>query len=174
MTPAAYGWDGTVANVDPAYLGLGISALALVVSIASAVVARRAKDEMRRQADAAEESVTIARAEAQRASDHALAEREAGRFVWKIDGGNGHCSLRNLGTDTAHDVRISSDSVSFTGGDYTAMNNNGQPTLKNDEMLPGSTLRFAFVSSPYVGHGWEVAVEWREGELPVRVPLPHS
>lgn len=141
------------------------------ISLAAAIFAAAAALFAWRSSVAQDRSVQ----EQKRANDMLVEQqeqaREANRFRWKVERVAGYSlALRNHGTDSAYDVRVTSSAVLFSGGPIL---NDTENVLGAHEVEPGAAIRFTIVPpAPYVGSGRGLRVTWRGKDEPEAVPLP--
>lgn len=152
-----------------ATLGLVISGLALCASLVAVRYARAQATEAKRANDLLE-------AEQHAPSERAEGESLANRVRWKVEPlANGNFVLRNGGTESAHDVKVTSPSVQFLGGPIVenGFSASGSGMLVVPVVESGGGVKFTVPKpSMHTGKGYELIVVWRGSAAPRRVPMP--
>lgn len=146
------------------YWALAISVAAVLVSGVAALYTRAQVREARRANALLEEDFL------HRKTREELAELAA-RVRWQVEGlGNMSYVLRNIGTQDARNVVVTSDSVMFLSGPI--QDASGAPSLAAPMIAAGAGIKFTAPGpSAYMGRGHELSVAW-EGGPPVAVPMP--
>jgi hypothetical protein len=146
------------------YWALAISVSAVLVSGAAALYTRAQVREARRANTLLEEDLL------RRRSREDLADLAA-RVRWQVEVlGSMSYVLRNIGTQEARNVVVTSDSVMFLSGPIHEAS--GGPTLATPSVPAGAGIKFTAPGpSAHVGRGHELSVAWQGGG-PVAVPMP--
>ena len=142
-------------------LALLVSLVAATLSVVSVLVARRSAKASDRSADAAVEANELTK-EALRRDE----ERNRPKPVeWQIEPG---WILRNVGTETARNVRVHETSgFTITGSSLGTLT--GPFDLPKD-----AAWRFSIATSPHTRGGWELLLTWDGQDRPVSVAMPPS
>lgn len=144
------------------------SGLALCVSLVAVGYTRAQAKEAKRANDLHE-------AEQRRQSERTESESLANRVRWRVESlGKGNFVLRNSGTESAHEVRVTSPSVQFLGGPIAdgSFSASGSGMLAVPVVKSGGSVKFtATKPSPHTGRGYELIVVWI-GAAPHTVPMP--
>ena len=152
-----------------AFLGLIFSGLALCVALVAVGYTRAQAKEAKRANDLLE-------AEQKRQSERVESESLANRVRWEVESlANGNFVLRNSGTETAHDVRITSPSIQFLSGPIVdnGFSASGSGMIFVSVVESGGGVKFtATKPNVYTGQGYELIVFWRGASAPRSVPMP--
>ncbi|HEX2893267.1 MAG TPA: hypothetical protein VHO29_04605 [Marmoricola sp.] len=148
---------------------LGVSIAALVVAISAAVFTGL-------QASAAKKANSLTERALARAEEAEREQREANRVRWVVERVKPGYALRNVGTDTAHDVQAWKLGIGFISGPIVIDEDDPRREwLRAESLQPNGSMPFTTAPrSAYDADGHEVLVTWAGHPEPVHVPLPED
>lgn len=152
--------------------------VALVISILAVLVSASAVWYARAQATEARRANELLGDEQDRQQARAALQVESDRVRWRVERlGERHLfALRNIGTDTAREVKVTSLSVTFTGGPLlrSAFDAGDSGMLHEPRVPSGGSIKFTATEASPGRPGHELNVIWEGRAEAAVVPMPSS